>query len=73
MWTKPYDIEMNVLWRDFYKILFYILGYLEKKNLGSEYLLQDQEFPGDQGGPKDLSHPKKNASVSSVINRGEGP
>lgn len=73
MWTKPYDIEMNVLWRDFYKVLFYILGYLENKNLGSEYLLQDQEFPGDQGGQKDLSHPKKNASVSSVINRGEVP
>lgn len=64
---------MNVLWQDFYKVLFYILGYLEKKNLGNEYLLQDQEFPGDQGGQKDLFHPKKNASVSSVINRGKAP
>jgi len=64
---------MNVPCQDFYNVLFYILGYLEKKNLGNEYLLQDQEFPGDQGDQKDLSHPKKNASVSSVINRGEAP
>lgn len=64
---------MNALWQFFYKVLFYILGYLEKKNLGNEYLLQDQEFPGDQGGQKDLSHPKTKASVSSVINRGEAP
>lgn len=64
---------MNVLCQDFNKVLFYILRYLEKKNLGNEYLLQDQEFPGDQGGQKDLSHPKKNARVSTVINRGEAP
>lgn len=64
---------MNALWQFFYKVLFYILGYLEKKNLGNEYLLQDQEFPGDQGGQKDLSHPKTKASVSSVVNRGEAP
>ena len=64
---------MNVLCQDFNEVLFYILRYLEKENLGNEYLLQDQEFPGDQGGQKDLSHPKKNARVSTVINRGEAP